>query len=85
MQQTITTTIGAFQAKTHLSELLNKVQAGQTFTITKRGQAVAELKPMQSEKNKKLVALAMARKLRESISGTFTHEEIKAMINEGRP
>ena len=38
--------IGAFQAKTHLSELLEKVRQGQSFFITKRGQAVAELRPV---------------------------------------
>ncbi len=37
-------TIGAFQAKTRLSELLEKVQRGQVFCITKRGRAVAELR-----------------------------------------
>ena len=38
--------IGAFQAKTHLSELLEKVRQGQSFFITKRGHPVAELRPV---------------------------------------
>ena len=38
--------IGAFQAKTHLSELLEKVRQGQSFFITKRGLPVAELRPV---------------------------------------
>ena len=38
--------IGAFHAKTHLSELLEKVRQGQSFFITKRGQPVAELRPV---------------------------------------
>ena len=37
--------IGAFEAKTHLSELLEKVRRGQSFLITKRGRPVAELRP----------------------------------------
>ena len=37
--------IGAFEAKTHLSELLEKVGRGQAFFITKRGRPVAELRP----------------------------------------
>ena len=37
--------IGAFEAKTHLSELLEKVRHGKTFFITKRGHPVAELRP----------------------------------------
>ena len=38
--------IGAFEAKTHLSELLERVDRGQTYIITKRGRPVAELRPV---------------------------------------
>lgn len=37
--------IGAFEAKTHLSELLERVDKGAVFVITKRGRPVAELRP----------------------------------------
>ena len=37
--------IGAFEAKTRLSELLERVWQGQTFVITRRGVPVAELRP----------------------------------------
>ncbi|BBF65705.1 type II toxin-antitoxin system prevent-host-death family antitoxin [Acidithiobacillus sp. 'AMD consortium'] len=37
--------IGAYEAKTHLSEILERVRKGECFTITKHGQAVAELRP----------------------------------------
>jgi prevent-host-death family protein len=37
--------IGAFEAKTHFSRLLQKVQAGKHFYITKHGKRVAELRP----------------------------------------
>ncbi len=36
--------IGLFEAKTRLSELVEKVQRGQVFCITKRGKLVAELR-----------------------------------------
>lgn len=39
------TTIGAYEAKTRLPELLRLVRAGKRFTITNRGKAVAELVP----------------------------------------
>ena len=39
------TTVGAFEAKTKLAELLDKVEAGETVTITRRGKAVAKLIP----------------------------------------
>ncbi|MCC6212692.1 MAG: type II toxin-antitoxin system prevent-host-death family antitoxin [Burkholderiales bacterium] len=35
--------VGSFEAKTKLAELLDKVEAGETVTITRRGKAVAEL------------------------------------------
>lgn len=36
-------TIGAFEAKTHLSSLLDEVEAGEEVIITKRGRPVARL------------------------------------------
>jgi len=39
------TTVGSFEAKTKLAELLDKVEAGETVTITRRGKAVAMLVP----------------------------------------
>jgi prevent-host-death family protein len=38
-------TVGAFEAKTKLAELLDRVEAGETVTITRRGKAVARLVP----------------------------------------
>lgn len=38
-------TIGAFEAKTHFSALLEKVEKGEQIVITKHGRAVARLVP----------------------------------------
>mgnify|MGYP003546481526 CR=1 FL=1 len=38
--------IGAYEAKTHLSKLLQQVEKGQRFVITKHGRPVAELIPV---------------------------------------
>jgi len=38
--------VGAFEAKTKLAELLDKVEAGELVTITRRGKPVARLMPM---------------------------------------
>ena len=35
--------VGAFEAKTKLAELLDKVEAGETVTITRRGRPVAQV------------------------------------------
>lgn len=38
--------VGSFEAKTKFAELLDKVESGDTVTITRRGKAVARLMPM---------------------------------------
>ncbi|GJL69829.1 MAG: hypothetical protein NPIRA06_24640 [Nitrospirales bacterium] len=38
--------IGAYEAKTHLPKLLERIKKGERFTITKHGRAVAELVPV---------------------------------------
>ena len=42
-------TIGAYEAKTHLSKLLERVARGERFTITKHGIPVATLQPYDPE------------------------------------
>ena len=53
------TEIGAYEAKTHLPALLERVRKGERFVITKHGQPVAELRPVEehdSERARKTVA-----------------------------
>jgi prevent-host-death family protein len=38
-----TITVGAFEAKTHLSKLLDAVEAGKRVVVTRHGKPVAEL------------------------------------------
>jgi len=45
--------VGAFEAKTHLSRLLDEVAGGETIYITKHGKQVAELRPPALEKRTK--------------------------------
>ena len=40
--------IGAFEAKTRLSELLEQVARGRRYRITRRGKPIAELLPVES-------------------------------------
>ena len=39
--------VGAFEAKTHLSKLLEEVEAGEQVLITRHGRAVARLLPVE--------------------------------------
>ena len=46
-------TVGAFEAKTHLSALLDKVAAGEDVLITKHGKPVARLvRAVETDKSK---------------------------------
>ena len=38
--------VGAYEAKTHFSELLERVSKGETITVTKHGLPVAQLRPV---------------------------------------
>ena len=43
---------GVFDAKTRLSGILDEVEAGTTYYITKRGKKIAELRPIGKVKEK---------------------------------
>lgn len=45
--------VGAFEAKTHFSQLLRQVEEGQTVYITRHGKRVAELHPPKPRKKAK--------------------------------
>jgi prevent-host-death family protein len=38
--------VGSFEAKTHLSRLLDEVEKGSSIVITRHGKPVAELRPV---------------------------------------
>ena len=44
--------VGSFEAKTHLSELLRRVEQGESFVITKHGNPVARHVPAAPTKTK---------------------------------
>jgi prevent-host-death family protein len=78
-------TVGAFQAKTQLSQLLDEVEKGEAVTITRHGRPVAVLAPVQSSRRKKSgeVWLSEVKRLRKgmTLGSTVT---IKQLIDEGR-
>jgi prevent-host-death family protein len=53
-------TISIFAAKTHLSELLEKVQSGLSFTITKHSHPIANLIPAVNQKNQSVIKETIA-------------------------
>lgn len=80
------TTIGLFEAKTRLSEILRKVDQGEKFTITVRGRAVAEVVPVRQEAlspTPEEIEAASQRFRNPRIEG-ISHETIRSWIEKGR-
>jgi len=76
-------TVGAYEAKTHLSKLLERVIKGEQITITKHGVTVAVLQPPASlKKERPKQVITELRKFREkhSLNGL----SLRDMIEEGR-
>ena len=76
-------TVGAFDAKTHLNELLQRASKGETIQITRRGVPVAKLSPPDpSQKEDGHILAASIRRLRRgAILGRLS---IRELIDEGR-
>ena len=76
-------TVGTFEAKTHLTRLLDRVAAGEQITITRHGTPIARLvpvKPSSSPQIREIIA-----KLKEFSTGqTLGGLKVKDLINEGR-
>jgi prevent-host-death family protein len=77
-------TVGAYQAKTHLSELLEKVEAGEEIVITRHGSAVAKLVPVKKETTAEDRVAAIARIERLGASLSLGGLKVKDLIAEGR-
>jgi prevent-host-death family protein len=76
--------IGAFEAKTHLSALLDRVSRGERITITRHGAPAAMLIPVE-ETNTRLTHKEIVegmRKLRKQIGRGKIN--LREMIQEGR-
>ena len=76
-------TVGSYEAKTHLPRLLNRVQQGEEITITRRGVPVAKLVPVDETGREKIKkAVAEIRRLHKGF--TTGGMSIKEMIQQGR-
>ena len=76
-------TVGAFEAKTHLSALLERVARGERFTLTRHGVPIALLVPV--EPSAKPEREAAIRALEEFGKGRrLKGMTIRQLIEEGR-
>ena len=76
--------IGVFEAKTHLSEILDAVEAGESVTITKRGKPVAILSPASNKMEQRRAAAAELAAIKNSVQRFVTIQDVIAMRDEGR-
>lgn len=78
--------VGSYEAKTHLPQLLGEVEKGEIITITKRGKPIARLVPAQEADRRDVseaveAMIAYRKQLGPTLGGRLT---VKALIEEGR-
>ena len=79
-------TIGAYEAKTKFSELLDRVENGEMVTITRHGRPIAEIVPKRAhdpERAKEGFAKLRDLSTQADLSD-LTWDDLKAMRDEGR-
>ena len=76
--------VGAFKAKTHLSDLLDRVSRGEKITITRHGVPAAMLVPVEEAKAKLSheEIIEGMRKLRKRIKSSKMN--VREMVTRGR-
>ena len=79
------TSVGSYQAKTHLPELIERVSRGEKILITRRGVPVAMLTPppQQSERDVRQVVKDMLA-FRDKFGPKLGKLTIRELIEEGR-
>ncbi len=81
--------VGIFEAKTHLSSLVDEVEKGGEIVITRHGKPVARLVRAQAQFSPEVIerrrqAIREIREIASKLKIRATQEEIKSWINEGR-
>ncbi len=74
--------IGSYDAKTKLPEILRRVEAGESFTITNRGKPVADIVP--SSTGSRLKAKAAIENILASKKHLVSNKTLEELKNEGR-
>jgi len=75
--------VGSYEAKTKLPEILRRVKSGQSYTITNRGEDIADLIPsLNSNKKNKDFAVEQIKTL--MMQNPVKGINIKDLISEGR-
>ena len=77
--------IGTFEAKTHFSQIIEKVEHGADFVITRRGKPVAKIIPFKQEPEMTFKeAVEQLIEMRKRYRGKPGSFNIREAIEEGR-
>lgn len=77
-------TIGSYETKTHLADLLRRVREGQGFTITQRGEPVADLLPAGTRVRRAGTQAAVAMQCFMLEAAQLDSLDLKSLIETGR-
>ena len=77
--------IGTFEAKTHFSQIIEEVERGADYVITKWGRPIAKLIPFQKEPEMtRKEAFEKIKELRKNYKGEPGSFNIREAIEDGR-
>ncbi len=76
--------IGAFEAKTHFSKLLERVEKGEEIVITRRGKRVARLVPERPARDREAIGKTIAEMRSFARTLSLGGLKIRDLIDEGR-
>lgn len=76
-------TVGIYEAKNKLSELLDRVEAGEIIAVTRHGKKIALITPINEQRPSARQAIARIRELR--VGSRLNGLKVKELRDEGRP
>lgn len=76
--------LGAYEAKTHLSRLLDEVERGESFAITKHGRPVALLVPATPATTGMTVSEAIAGLRSFRVGRRLDGVSLRDLVDDGR-
>lgn len=72
--------VGAYEAKTHLAQLLDQVEQGESILITRHGEPIARLSPVRGSQGVHPVDALFAARRGVRLEGA----KVRDLIEEGR-
>jgi prevent-host-death family protein len=77
-------TVGAYEAKTHFSQLLREVESGETIIVTRHGLPIARITPVGKDADDAAAAIEELFRYRRQRRPRLDGISIRELIDEGR-